>query len=330
VRIDSSAPTRIDLAGGTYDIWPLYLFHDRAETINAAISLRARCTITSRRDYRILLVSEDTGEQVEASDPQALGTDTLPLVARLVKHFGARGIEVRTRSESPVGAGIAGSSAMNIAVAGALAAWTTRPMPEEALLLTCMNIEAQVLGVPTGAQDYRPALYGGVSGIELGAGGVVRHGLSVDRDELGRRLVLAYTGASRNSGINNWEVMVRRINGDPVVVRAFDNIRDAALAMREALEQQDWNAVAAALSAEWQARKHLAPGVTTREIDGLLERARFAGAIAGKVCGAGGGGCLVCVVDPARRDEVSEALAAGGATVLPFSIERDGLIVERQ
>ncbi len=91
VRIDSSAPTRIDLAGGTYDIWPLYLFHDRAQTINAAISLRAHCTLTSRRDYRVSLVSDDTGETVEAAGPDAIGLERLPLVARLVRHFGAQG-----------------------------------------------------------------------------------------------------------------------------------------------------------------------------------------------------------------------------------------------
>ena len=108
------------------DIWPLYLFHEGAQTINAAISLRAHCTLTSRRDYRVALVSDDTGEQVEAADPAALGVDRLPLVARLVRHFGARGVDVHTRSDSPVGAGIAGSSAMNVAVAGALAAWTGR------------------------------------------------------------------------------------------------------------------------------------------------------------------------------------------------------------
>jgi hypothetical protein len=75
VRLDSSAPTRIDLAGGTYDIWPLYLFHDRAQTINAALSLRARCTLTSRDDGRIVLISEDTGEQVDAAGPDQLDLD---------------------------------------------------------------------------------------------------------------------------------------------------------------------------------------------------------------------------------------------------------------
>lgn len=330
MRIDSSAPTRIDLAGGTFDIWPLYLFHEHAQTINAAISLRASCTLTSRADFRVVLISEDTGQEVEAPTPQALPVDKLPLIARLVRHFGARGVEIRTRSDSPVGAGIAGSSAMNVAVIGALAAWTGRPLADEELLTLAMNVEAQVLGVPTGVQDYRPALYGGVSAVELGIMGVRREPLNIDVAALERRLVLAYTGASRNSGINNWDAMVRRVNGDAAVIEAFDAIRDAAVALRTALEHQDWSGVAAALSVEWQARKRLAPGVTTREIDGLIERTRFAGSIAAKVCGAGGGGCLVCLVDPDRKEAVSETLRDGGATVLPFTIERRGLIVERQ
>ncbi|MCC7043642.1 MAG: GHMP kinase [Acidobacteria bacterium] len=329
MRIDSSAPTRIDLAGGTYDIWPLYLFHEKAQTLNAAISLRARCTLTSRRDYRILLISEDTGEEVDVADPSALPLDRLPLVSRLVRHFGARGLEVRTKAESPVGAGIAGSSAMNIALTGALAAWTGRPMSDEDVLTTAMNIEAQVIRVPTGVQDYRPAFYGGVSAIELGVGGVRRVAIDVEVQNLERRLVLAYTGASRNSGINNWDVMVRRVNGDQAVIEAFEAIRDAAESMRDALEAGDWPAVGVLMAAEWQARKRLAPGVTTPEIDQLFERARFAGALAGKVCGAGGGGCLVCLVDPERKREVEASLSAAGARVLPFRIETEGLVVTK-
>src|SRR4051812_46009559 len=120
VRIDCSAPTRIDLAGGTIDIWPLYLFHQPAVTLNAAISLRAHCRVESRDDGRVVLVSEDTNERVDVESASALGTDTLPLVARLVRFFDARGLTLTTRSDSPVGAGIAGSSAMNIALISAL------------------------------------------------------------------------------------------------------------------------------------------------------------------------------------------------------------------
>jgi D-glycero-alpha-D-manno-heptose-7-phosphate kinase len=329
VRIDSSAPARIDLAGGTYDIWPLYLLHDRAQTINAAISLRAHCTITSRRDYRVALISEDTGAEVEAADPASLSTTELPLIARLVRYFGARGIDVRTRSDSPVGAGIAGSSAMTIAVASALATWTGRPLADEELLRFAMNIEAQVLAIPTGVQDYRPALFGGISAIELGMMGVERKPLQVDPAELERRLVLAYTGASRNSGINNWDVMTRRLNGDAQMIEAFDAIRDAAAGARAALDQQDWRALGRYVDAEWQARKRLGPNVTTREIDALMERAHFAGALGGKVCGAGGGGCLFCLAEPGEIAAVASALTSGGATVLPVAIERRGLVLER-
>jgi len=165
---------RIDLAGGTYDIWPLYLLHDGAVTLNAAISLRAECALIDRADGRVLLRSEDTGESVEAESPEALGVDRLPLVARLVRHFGARGVDVHTRSRSPVGAGIAGSSAMNVAIAAALSAWTGHELEHDKLLDVAMNVEAQVIGVPTGVQDYRPALYGGVSAVEMGVDGVRR------------------------------------------------------------------------------------------------------------------------------------------------------------
>jgi len=329
VRIDSSAPTRIDLAGGTYDIWPLYLLHDKAQTINVAIGLRAYCTITTRRDYEIHLHSDDTGAHVVATDPAALDVDELPLVARLVRHFGVRGLDVSTRSDSPVGAGIAGSSTMAVAVIGALAAWTGRTLSDDAVFELAMNVEAQVIKVPTGAQDYRSAYYGGVSAIELGITGVQRVELSVDARAIEQRLVLAYTGASRNSGINNWDVMVRRINGDAGVTAAFEAIRRAAAGVRTALEASDWSGLAAAVNAEWQARKDLAPGVTTPEIDHLLERARFAGATAGKVCGAGGGGCLVCLVEPDRRAAVEASLAANGATILSCSIEARGLVVDR-
>jgi D-glycero-alpha-D-manno-heptose-7-phosphate kinase len=329
VRIDSSAPTRIDLAGGTYDIWPLYLFHDRAQTINAALSLRARCTLTSRDDGRVVLISEDTGERVDVAGLDQLDVERLPLVARLVRHFGASGLEVRTKSDSPVGAGIAGSSAMNVALTAALARWTRRQLSDDDLLGIAMNIEAQVIRVPTGVQDYRPALYGGVSAVELGVTGVRRVPLTVALPDLETRIVLAYTGASRNSGINNWDVMCRRISGDPVVVGAFDGIRDAALGLRSALESGDWTGVARQLSCEWEHRKRLGPTVTTERIDQLFAQARSAGALAGKVCGAGGGGCLFCLVDPGSHAAVSAALASGGATVLPFSLDAAGLqIVE--
>ena len=327
MRIDCSAPTRIDLAGGTIDIWPLYLFHQPAVTLNAAISLRAHCRIESRAeaDGRVVLVSEDTGERVDVESPAALGTATLPLVARLVKFFDARDLTLTTRSDSPVGAGIAGSSAMNIALIAGLAAFTKRHLSADEIFEIAKNVEAQVIDVPTGVQDYRPALYGGVSAVELDLTGIRRVQMTVPPSALASRIVLAYTRASRNSGINNWDMMKRHIDGDAAVVGAFENIAAIARRMRDALDQQDWDGVGRELAAEWENRKRLAPGVTTPAIDGLLDRAREAGAVAGKVCGAGGGGCLFCLVPPERHAAVSGALTDGGARVLPFEIEAHGV-----
>jgi len=329
VYIEASAPTRIDLAGGTLDIWPLYLFHEGAQTLNAAISLRARCAIKPRTDRRIVIVSDDTGLRVEAAHWSELRDNhDLKLLGRLLHYFKAAGLELHTRSESPVGAGIAGSSALNIAVCGALAAWTERPLSNELMLHIAMNVEAQTIEVPTGVQDYRPALYGGISAVELAADGVRRIPMPVDAVELTKRVVLAYTGASRNSGINNWEVTKRHIDGDRDVQRRFARIRDIAAAMRPALERSDWTEVGRHVADEWENRKGLAPGVTTPAIDAMLGAARDAGAWGGKVCGAGGGGCLFCIGAPEDVPAIARALKGAGANLLDFHVEREGLKVD--
>jgi len=329
VRITASAPTRIDLAGGTIDIWPLYLFHHGAQTLNAAISLRAHVEISSRTDGTVEIVSEDTGRRVALDSLAALRADeVLPLLGKLASAFGAHSLTMRTRGESPEGAGIAGSSALNVAVCGALTKWAGTTIDPEQLLVTAMNVEAQAIGVPTGLQDYRPAMYGGIAAIELGTHGLRRVALDVDPHELERRIVLCYTGAPRNSGTNNWDIMKRHIDGDRHVFDCFERIRDTAAGMREALGRADWDNTALRLAEEWDNRKRLAPGVTTPQIDDLMSRARAAGAQAAKVCGAGGGGCLFCLAPPQRVPAVREALAAGGARLLDFRIETVGLTVD--
>jgi D-glycero-alpha-D-manno-heptose-7-phosphate kinase len=326
VRIVTSAPTRIDLAGGTIDIWPLYLFHPGAQTINAAISLRARATVENRSDTRIVINSEDTGTTVEADDWRQLRESAeLRLLSLLAHFFEARGLTLTTSCESPAGAGIAGSSALNVAVCAALADWKRTHYEPEALLQVAMNVEAQAIRVPTGLQDYRPALYGGVAALELDVDGIRRVPLDIDISELERRLVLCYTGEPRNSGTNNWDITKKHIDGDRQVFECFERIRDAAAAMRDAIVRRDWDGVGHAIADEWDTRKRLAPGVSTAAIDALIARAAHAGATAAKVCGAGGGGCLFCYGPPERRDAIRDALAAGGARVLEFRIERHGL-----
>ncbi len=326
--VQASAPTRIDLAGGTIDIWPLYLFHPGACTINAAISLRAHAAIEARGDGQIELLSVDTHARVVARTSSRLdGAGELPLLSLLAREFGLENATLTTRGESPAGAGIAGSSALTIAACGALAKWCGRTLTDDHLLEVAMNVECQTIKVPTGVQDYRPALYGGIAAVELGPGGVRRVGLDVDPAELTRRIVLAYTGAPRNSGTNNWEIAKRHIDGDRHIFDCFEHIRDTAVEMRLALERGDWDEVGRQIAKEWDNRRRLAPGVSTPAIDALIDRAMAAGATAAKVCGAGGGGCLFCYGPPAAREPIAAALAQGGARVIDYHIETDGLRV---
>src|SRR6266568_7204723 len=150
------------------------------------------------------------------------------------------GLNLSTDSEAPAGAGISGSSTLIIAIASALNKLTGAGYSIEKLREIAQNIEAQIIGVPTGAQDYYPAMYGGVSAIELSPLGIVRKAIPVDLEDLNARIVLAYTGEPRNSGINNWEVTKAHIDGDKQVHRNFDKIASIAAGMRAAVEKQNW------------------------------------------------------------------------------------------
>ena len=328
MHLESSAPTRIDLAGGTIDIWPLYLFHDGAITVNAAIDLRAHARLDPRPDGGVELRSVDAGGTSSAPHWSGLGRGgDLSLLARLARHYQLADTTLTTRGESPAGAGIGGSSALTIAACGALARWTGQSTDPDHLLQVAMNVECQTLGVPAGVQDYRPALYGGVAAIELRVDGIARRALDVDPRELERRIVLAYTGAPRHSGTNNWDIVKRHIDGDRHVFDCLERIRDTANDLKTALEGEDWDRVGPLIAAEWENRQRLAAGVTTPAIEDLIARAQGAGASAAKVCGAGGGGCLFCYGPPARRSGIEQALSAGGARVLDYHIEVEGLRV---
>jgi len=331
MRILSKAACRVDLAGGTLDIWPLYLYHANAVTVNFAITCHASCMLETRADRRIVLRSRDQqGEEAfESLDAlRAAKRYKLPLPAFLLRFFTpACGLTIETDSESPMGGGIAGSSTLIIAIASALDRFTGGRRKLEELRLTCQNIEAQIIGVPTGAQDYYPAMYGGLNAIELASDGIHRKEIPVDPEELNRRFVLAYTGKPRQSGINNWEVMKAYIDGDRRIRRNFDYIAAIAHAMRLALERGDWETAGRLLREEWDHRRRNAPGITTAFIDHLVKVTRPAGAVGAKACGAGGGGCVLFLVEPDARAAVSRVIEREGGQVLPVRLETRGVRV---
>ena len=323
------APCRADLAGGTIDLWPLYLFHSGALTLNFAVNILTSCRITPLKGRRIHLRSLDTGrEEIFTSfdELRRARRFRLPLAARLLQFFAPKeGLLVETDSESPAGAGISGSSALMIATTAALARFTDRNLTFEQMRVIAQNIEAQIISVPTGCQDYYPALYGGVSAIHLNADGIHRETVPVLPDEIESRFVLAYTGAPRKSGINNWEVFKSHIDGDKRVFRNFERIAEIASSMYLALQHAQWDEVARLLREEWKLRRSNAPGITTPLIDKLISVAGKHGGRAAKVCGAGGGGCVIFLVDKGAASRVATAIGDNGGRVLPLQVARDGL-----
>lgn len=327
--ITATAPCRADLAGGTLDIWPLYLFHPGALTVNVALDILTRCRITPLPGRQVHLKSVDTGKEEHFADWEQFSRARKyqhPLAAHLVRFFApASGLSIETHSEAPAGAGISGSSALMIAATAALARFTGRKLSREKVREIAQNVEAQLIRVPTGCQDYYPALYGGVSAIHLSPDGIRHEALAVPPEEMERRFLLAYTGVPRQSGINNWEVFQAHINGDPRVHRNFEEIGRIARAMRQALLAAAWDEVGRLLHEEWRLRKTNAPGITTPLIEKLAAAAARNGARASKVCGAGGGGCVIFLVEPEARERVASVLERNGAQLLPFRVARRGL-----
>jgi D-glycero-alpha-D-manno-heptose-7-phosphate kinase len=153
-----------------------------------------------------------------------------------------------------------------------------------------------------------------------------REAMDIDVDTLERRIVVCYTGEPRNSGTNNWEITKRHIDGDRDLFDIFEGIRDSSLAMRQALLANDWDSVGEILRDAHPHRKRLSPHITTPQMDMLIDRALANGAIAPKVCGAGGGGCIAFFCEDGRKADVENALAAEpGAEVLDWRLHNQGL-----
>ena len=330
--IESSAPTRVDLAGGTIDIWPLYLFHPGAATVNFATSLRAHCRIQTRDDGRIVLESRDRKLAFEtelAAIEDLVREERLELISKLVHFFKpTTGFHLTANSEAPAGAGLGGSSALAIACIGALNRLVGNRYDERKFITIAANIETTVIRVPAGFQDYYSAQYGATSCVHFRAEGIEREALKVDGAKLESRIAICYTGEPRLSGTNNWEIFKRHIDGDPELFELFDGIRDSALRMRGALLADDWNEVSETMRAGYPKRKRLAPGVTTPQMERLVDKALANGAEAAKVCGAGGGGCVAFLCAEGRKADVERALnGEEGAEVLAWKFSREGLVV---
>lgn len=321
MKVEARACARVDLAGGTLDLWPLYLLHPGSLTVNLAIAVEARATAREIEGSGVEIRSADLDERWDAPSVADLpDSGPLSLLAHLVRHLRPQGgVSLETGSVSPPGAGLGASSALAVAVTAALQTMQGERGEDDAIVRIARDCETRALGFPAGSQDYWPALRGGLLALHWEVGGHRVEALAPPAEELASRLAVAYTGEPHHSGMSNWAVYRARMEEEPGVAGHLDGIRDAARDLREALQTRDWGGAGEALRREWEHRRLLAPAVSTPRIDELIEAGIEAGAFAGKVCGAGGGGCVLFLGPEGMAEALAPVLAGREVDPLPAS-----------
>ncbi len=314
-RVTARAWCRVDLAGGTLDIWPLGLLHPGARTVNLAIDLAATVHLRpAENGYRV----RQGASLIEAATVEALVAHPDGALAGVVADvLELPPFEVELESGSPRGGGLGGSSALIVAlIAAAEEAFSRERSTPEARVHLARDLEARLMGLPTGVQDQYPALLGGALEILHAPGGEQVRRLAADLPELAASLLVVYSGQSHFSAGKNWQVVRRRLEGEAVITGLFSGLAEVAAETAQALESGDLPRLGALLGREWSLRRQLAEGISTPVLEDLLAAALAAGAWGGKACGAGGGGCLALLCPPERKAEVSEQIERAGGWVL--------------
>jgi D-glycero-alpha-D-manno-heptose-7-phosphate kinase len=251
-----------------------------------------------------------------------------PLVRAALRHAGMAGATATVVSDFPVGAGLGGSSAAGVALAGALAALGGLPLECTELAERSRRTEIEQLGIPGGFQDHYAAAFGGALLLTfVGCVGVERLTLSdTTSRSLAQRSLLVYTGESRISASTITAVVDAYRAHDPRVCDALARMKALARDMAAALRVGDLDALGTLVGEHWTHQRALHPSITTPRIDAIMEAARHAGALGGKALGASGGGCVLVIARDGREDELARALAPLGER-LDFAVDHAGFEV---
>lgn len=319
-KVHIKSPTRVDLAGGTLDLWPLYAFIGGATTINVAISVWTECEM-SAQNTGIQLCSEDLKKSWSFTGRQDLHSSADPQVAFYQALFEAMpdldNVSIVTRSQSPVGGGVGGSSSLLISCLKAGHQFLNQDLPGPIeLTLWAHQIEARMLRTPTGTQDYVPAITGGINIIRFSDRAITNEILSVKGTPLETHFLLVNTGRSHHSGLNNFDVLSRAVNRDEIVFRALVSLQKVAEEMATQIRHGVWTNLPGLFHRELEARLQLTPKFSSPEIEKLHDLSRQEGASSLKICGAGGGGCVMIWVEPKSRERVVNACQSAGFQVL--------------
>lgn len=292
-------------------------------TVNVAIPVTVELELELEGPDGLLDHIGSDGQTRTLSPEHAL-TDLTAAVAFALMPSG--GATVRVRSQADIGSGLGGSSAYAVALARGLEAVTGSQWRDDALVTLLRDLEARLMSAPTGVQDHWPPICGGVLALHLAPGADVVETLEVEPAWVGDRMTVFDTGIAHHSGMVNWQVIRRRLDGDAATHGRISAIADAARRCRQGLLAADEEAVGEAIAAEWAARRELAPEVCPPELEAVSAAATEAGAAAVKACGAGGGGSVVVWHAAGERAKIVEALkgAAPQGRVVATEVATEG------
>lgn len=326
--VRARAPLRLGLAGGGTDLSPFCDLYGGC-VLNATIDLYAYAHIETTLDHGLRFSARDMQAEFSASAAPALelgGPLTLhkAVYNRIVRQFcGGRSLPIHlmTHCDAPPGSGLGSSSTLVVAMIKAFVEFLHLPLGEYDVARLAFEIERHDVGLSGGRQDQYAATFGGFNFMEFYADErVIVNPLRIKNwilSELESSIVLYSTGVSRSSAaiIEEQTRNMREPGGAPL--DALKRLKDDAIAMKEAVLNGDFAGLVERMRDSWEAKKLTAHGISTPEIELLLERAMEAGAHAGKVSGAGGGGFVMFFVDPSRRMDVIRAVSGAGGNVRP-------------
>jgi D-glycero-alpha-D-manno-heptose-7-phosphate kinase len=310
---------RLGLAGGGTDVSPYCDIYGGA-VLNATIDLYAYTIIEPTDDGRVVFVAPDLDQHLEASCDDAMEI-AYPLILhrsvyrRIVKQFnGGRPLSCRitTFCDAPPGSGLGTSSTMVVSLLKAFVEWLNLPLGEYEIAHLAFEIERVDSGLAGGHQDQYAATFGGVNFMEFyGENRVIVNPLRIKNwilSELETSVILFHCGVSRSSAKIIEQQVTNIAERKPQSVDAMHELKTDAYGMKESLLKGDIRSFANFMRKSWNAKKRTAESITTSHIETIYDAAMSAGALAGKVSGAGGGGVITFLVEPARRVDITNAL----------------------
>lgn len=329
--IRSKAPLRIGLAGGGTDV-PPYPEIEGGCVLNATINRYAYGTLRPRKDKQITIESLDFGISVNYDIERDLPYDgKLDLVKAAIKKMlpkRSKGFDLFLHSDAPPGTGLGSSSTVMVALVGLMKEFATLPMTDYEIAHTAYVIERTDLGIKGGLQDQYAATFGGINFIEFLADRVIVTPLKISQDvinELEHNFVLCYTGKTRLSANIIEDQVGRYTRGNKETLQGMRELKEIAVEMKNALLQRKFDDFGSLLHDAWIAKKKNSHKITNPEIEKLYKAARRAGALGGKISGAGGGGYLLLYCRFEKKHKVVEVLKRHGGEISEFSFSPLGL-----